>query len=61
MLISYRETQRQEECVTAFNKLFSMAPELLEVIKVFYLEAAEKPKQWDALVALVRCPFLRVF
>ncbi|KAJ7883249.1 hypothetical protein B0H13DRAFT_2344235 [Mycena leptocephala] len=48
------ETQRQEECVTAFNKLFSMAPELLDVIKVFYLEAAEKPKQWDALVALMR-------
>ncbi|KAJ7934549.1 hypothetical protein B0H13DRAFT_2305642 [Mycena leptocephala] len=42
----------QEQGIAAFDKLFSVAPELLEVGKLLYLEASDKPKQWDGLVSM---------
>ncbi|KAJ6548394.1 hypothetical protein B0H19DRAFT_1265231 [Mycena capillaripes] len=38
------ELERQEQGIAAFDKLFSVAPELLEVVKLLYLEASDKPK-----------------
>jgi hypothetical protein len=32
--------------VKAFDKMFSIAPELLPVIKQIYLEITVKPQQW---------------
>ncbi|KAJ7801728.1 hypothetical protein B0H13DRAFT_2497427 [Mycena leptocephala] len=46
------ERKQQEQGIAAFDKLFSVAPEFLEVVKLLYLEASDKPKQWDGLVSM---------
>jgi hypothetical protein len=47
------EIERQNACVKAFDKTFSIAPELLPVIKQIYLEITVKPQQWQLLVKVV--------
>ncbi|KAJ7743887.1 hypothetical protein B0H14DRAFT_3514798 [Mycena olivaceomarginata] len=48
------EIERQNACVKAFDKTFSIAPELLPVIKQIYLEITVKPQQWQLLVKVMR-------
>ncbi|KAJ7938970.1 hypothetical protein B0H13DRAFT_2301171 [Mycena leptocephala] len=48
------ELEWQEQGIAALDKLFSVAPELLEVGKLLYLEASYKLKQWDGLVSMMR-------
>ncbi|KAJ6524719.1 hypothetical protein DFH09DRAFT_1189310 [Mycena vulgaris] len=48
------ELERQQNCIAAFDKLFSVAPELLEPIKQMYLDIATKPHQWTKMVKLMQ-------
>jgi hypothetical protein len=45
---------RQDICVTAFDRMFSIAPDLLEVVKIIFLLITTNAKQWDDLVISVR-------
>ncbi|KAK7021662.1 hypothetical protein R3P38DRAFT_2962691, partial [Favolaschia claudopus] len=47
-------TDKELRYAAAFDKLFAVAPELLDPIKQFYLEMAEKPEQWERLVTTMR-------
>ncbi|KAJ6526539.1 hypothetical protein DFH09DRAFT_1371670 [Mycena vulgaris] len=44
------EVQREQAYVKAFDKLFSVMPDLLDVVKRLYLDAKNKPDKWNALV-----------
>ncbi|KAJ7841818.1 hypothetical protein B0H14DRAFT_3693499 [Mycena olivaceomarginata] len=48
------ERIRQDACVAAFNKMFSIAPDLLELIKYIFLQAEEDSDHWNKLVASMR-------
>ncbi|KAJ7791026.1 hypothetical protein B0H14DRAFT_3500999 [Mycena olivaceomarginata] len=52
--VSPAEIERQDACVKVFDKMFSIASELLPVIKQIYLEITVKPQQWQMLVKVMR-------
>ncbi|KAJ6525177.1 hypothetical protein B0H19DRAFT_1276257 [Mycena capillaripes] len=49
----YGELVRQEKGVKAFDKLFSVAPELLLVVKQLFLEASVNSERWDRFLTLM--------
>ncbi|KAJ7938517.1 hypothetical protein B0H13DRAFT_2301546 [Mycena leptocephala] len=54
VVIPSTELARQAGCISASIKMFSITPDLLDVIQQFYLEIPSKPSQWTALVTLIR-------
>ncbi|KAJ6543599.1 hypothetical protein DFH09DRAFT_37905 [Mycena vulgaris] len=48
------ELARQDAFVQAFDLMFSVAPDLVDVIKCFYLAIPESPELWNQLVAKMR-------
>ncbi|KAK7039703.1 hypothetical protein R3P38DRAFT_3262100 [Favolaschia claudopus] len=47
-------TPEELRYAAAFDKLFAVDPDLLDPMKQFYLEMAEKPDQWERLVTTMR-------
>ncbi|KAK7059587.1 hypothetical protein R3P38DRAFT_3168050 [Favolaschia claudopus] len=43
-----------KEAIGAFDKLFAVAPELLLVVKQFYIEIMDKAEQWEQLTITMR-------
>ncbi|KAJ7077956.1 hypothetical protein C8R44DRAFT_896105 [Mycena epipterygia] len=53
VVIPASELARQRLCIAAFDKMFALAPDLLEVVKALFLEIESKPEQWNCLVKMV--------
>ncbi|KAJ7115218.1 hypothetical protein C8R44DRAFT_928204 [Mycena epipterygia] len=53
VVIPASELARQRLCIAAFDKMFALAPDLLEVIKALFLEES-KPEQWNCLVKMLQ-------
>ncbi|KAJ7123665.1 hypothetical protein C8R44DRAFT_917920 [Mycena epipterygia] len=54
VVIPASELARQKLCITAFDKMFALAPDLLEVIKQLFLEIQSNPERWNALVKMLQ-------
>ncbi|KAJ7468187.1 hypothetical protein FB451DRAFT_1401433 [Mycena latifolia] len=49
-----KQLEEQQQSVKAFDLLFSIIPDLLDVVKQLYLDIPTKPVQWDNLIDLMR-------
>ncbi|KAJ6560868.1 hypothetical protein DFH09DRAFT_1364702 [Mycena vulgaris] len=52
------ELEREQAYVKAFEKLFSIVLDLLDVVKQLYLDGKDKPEQWNVLVKQLSPHFL---
>ncbi|KAJ7113508.1 hypothetical protein C8R44DRAFT_881815 [Mycena epipterygia] len=54
VVIPAAELARQKLCITAFDKMFALAPDLLEAVKQLFLEIQSNPERWNALVKMLQ-------